>query len=217
MPAGIRRSRTRRMWVSRSGCTFFSAGGEHTSRFVRPLKRGRRPCTFRSSRSPNQYTVPGILDTAKWVSRSPRKESGCPGVRRRRVPERSRVMQDSFRGIRPEEGYRGGGGRSRKVGVPEFVGRGPGARGGVQGDEGGAGLGHAGLLPWNLACGKATAAVAGVQGKWVSWSVCRRSGGKWVSRSSWGILPWNRACGKATGAVAGVQAMWVSQSGCSSG
>jgi hypothetical protein len=49
-------------------------------------------------------------------------------------------------------------------------GRGPGARGGVQGDEGGAGLGHAGLLPWNLACGKATAAVAGVQAECVSQS-----------------------------------------------
>ena len=39
---------------------------------------------------------------------------------------------------------------------------------GVKGDEGGAGLGHAGLLPWNLVCRKVTAATAGIQAKWVS-------------------------------------------------
>ena len=40
--------------------------------------------------------------------------------------------------------------------------------GGVEGDEGGTGLGHAGLLPWNLGCQKATAAGGRVQAKWVS-------------------------------------------------
>jgi hypothetical protein len=38
----------------------------------------------------------------------------------------------------------------------------------VEGDEGGAGLGHAGLLPWNRVCPKASAAPSGVQAKWVS-------------------------------------------------
>jgi len=41
-------------------------------------------------------------------------------------------------------------------------------RGGVEGDEGGAGLGHAGLLPWNLICPKATVAPQRVQAKWMS-------------------------------------------------
>ena len=40
-------------------------------------------------------------------------------------------------------------------------------------DEGGVGLGHAGLLPWNLICPKATVAAPGVQAKWVSRSGCR--------------------------------------------
>ena len=40
--------------------------------------------------------------------------------------------------------------------------------GGVERDEGGAGLGHAGLLPWNLICLKATVAAPSVQAKWVS-------------------------------------------------
>ena len=31
--------------------------------------------------------------------------------------------------------------------------------GGIEGDEGGAGLGHAGLLPWHRICPKATAAL----------------------------------------------------------
>ena len=44
--------------------------------------------------------------------------------------------------------------------------------GGVEGDEGGAGLGHAGLLPWNLICPKATAPPPGVQAKRVSRSGC---------------------------------------------
>ena len=48
--------------------------------------------------------------------------------------------------------------------------------------KGGAGLGHAGLLPWNLACGKATAPAAGVLGKWVSRSF-HVGEATWVSRS----------------------------------
>ena len=48
--------------------------------------------------------------------------------------------------------------------------------GGVERDEGGAGLGHAGLLPWNLICPKATAAPPSVQAKWVSQRSFKRSG-----------------------------------------
>ena len=43
----------------------------------------------------------------------------------------------------------------------------------VKGDEGRAWLGHAGLLPWNLGCGKATGAAAGVQAEWASRSFPR--------------------------------------------
>ena len=52
---------------------------------------------------------------------------------------------------------------------------------GVEGDEGGAGLGHAGLLPWNLCCEKANAAPPSVQAMWVS----RRSSSMGVNPSEY--------------------------------
>jgi len=55
---------------------------------------------------------------------------------------------------------------------------------GVEGDEGGAGLCHAGLLPWNRDCRKATAVAAGVQGKWVS-RRARRNHLSWSDPDGW--------------------------------
>jgi hypothetical protein len=76
----------------------------------------------------------------------------------------------------------------------------------VQGDEGVVGLGHAGLLPWNLICPKATAAPPRVRAQWVSHRLPLRAVMAW-RMAGWGGGVNLSECPNQRF----IQAMWVSQ------
>jgi hypothetical protein len=157
------------------------------------LRKGFRGGARRSSK----VGVPGFPPSvqAMWVSRSSQSAGVSAAVQAKWVSPELRAVIKAAEIRAPDT--------ARDHVVPG---------GGVERDEGGAGLGHAGLLPWNLICPKTTAAAPSVQAMWVSQrsSVEGDEGGSRLGHA--GLLPWNLGCEKATAAGVGVQARWVSRS-----